>query len=143
MSASSRYIAIAERYEENAATFVDSGNAWSFVALFYSALHWTNAVLSQCGYDPEHKKATHNLRHRIVNECRTGLEDIAWEYRTLKGISEQVRYSGKEFESKFYYKCYDDYFIPIKKHARILLENTSFPDSELQKRVEEHMSVYM
>ncbi len=137
------YLDIADRFEQDAKFFIETNNSWAFVAIFYAALHRINSVLAPCGFDPEHKRASHNVRGKIINECNTGLEKIAKEYRTLKTISSQVRYHGKTFPSHFFETIFAEYYEEIKKCTQEILDIHDFPNNKVIKSVASYVSRYM
>jgi len=100
------------------------------VTLFYSSLHYIDAVLSldttlpDILRDPER----HEYRKQAISQCRS-LLPIAKEYFELSDRSREARYSQTSFREGVLNNIKTKLFEPIQKHVRnqlgITLEDES------------------
>jgi len=105
-------------------------NEWAVVALFYSSLHYIDAVLSLDANlsDELRDPPNHPKRNQAVSNC-VSLLPISREYLELYDRSRDARYSQTSFRDGVLNNIKANLFEPIQKHARkhlgINLENNS------------------
>lgn len=116
------HVTKAERNETFYSTHkLDTGifNEWAVVVLFYVAVHYVDAVLSQDALlsqelrDPE----THQRRNQAVSSCSL-VHPISAKYLNLYNRSIDARYKRISFPDEFLQKIENDFFKPIREHLR-------------------------
>ncbi len=94
-------------------------NEWAVVTLFYSSVHYTDAVLSldtslsEELRDPEN----HSSRKYAISQCKD-LLPIARHYFELDDRSRDARYSRTCFKEEFQKSIKKELFEPIQNHVR-------------------------
>lgn len=103
------------KYDLDNSTF----NEWSVITLFYSSLHYIDAVLSQDTNlsDEFRDPRNHQIRKRAVSQCQH-LLPIAAEYLDLAECSWQARYNRTFFNEGILNDMKKNLFEPIQKHIR-------------------------
>lgn len=105
-------------------------NEWAIVILFYSVVHYVDAVLSQ---DDSlsftfRQPSNHNKRRDAILKCEV-LLPIRAKYLQLETRSMQARYDQTSFPDEALVDIKDNLFRPIqnhiRKHLEISLETTS------------------
>ena len=103
------------KYDLDKSTF----NEWAVVTLFYSSLHYIDAVLSlditlsEELRDPD----KHFLRKQAISQCKS-LLPIARKYFELSDRSREARYSQTFFEEGILNDIKANLFEPIQNHIR-------------------------
>lgn len=94
-------------------------NEWAVVALFYSSLHYIDAVLSlDTNLCDELRDPTNHLKRReAVSNC-ISLLPIAREYFELLDRSREARYRQTFFRDGSLNNIKSNLFEPIQQHAR-------------------------
>jgi len=116
------------KYDLDTSTF----NEWAVVTLFYSSLHYVDAVLSQDIdlSDELRDPGNHLIRSEAVSKCKS-LLPIASKYLQLSDRSREARYNQTYFKEGILNDIKTNLFKPIQNHARqhlgISLESESDP----------------
>ena len=103
------------KYDLDNSTF----NEWAVVTLFYSSLHYVDAVLSQDTdlsnelRDP----GNHLIRSEAVSKCKA-LFPIASKYLQLSNLSREARYDKTFFSEGILTDIKANLFKPIQNHIR-------------------------
>lgn len=121
----SSHIRKAERNEQfyNSNNFNSSSfNEWGTVILFYSAMHYVDALLAQqSGLPPQRQHPTnHQIRNSVVANSLT-LGCIYKDYKSLHDRSRDARYSDISFPYTVLNSLKTAHFEPIKSHVRTSL----------------------
>ncbi|HET9406793.1 MAG TPA: HEPN domain-containing protein [Candidatus Sulfotelmatobacter sp.] len=85
---------------------------WAVTLLFYSALHYVDAILAVSGVNPE----THTERGDAMGNNDT-LKRIRPEYRTLETLSRNARYREMKIDPDDLQKAREN-FDPLCAHLR-------------------------
>jgi hypothetical protein len=103
------------KYDLDNSTF----NEWAVVTLFYSSLHYVDAVLSQDSSLPSYLRdpRDHENRRDAVLKC-TALLPIVNKYLQLSERSRQARYNRTFFEEGALNNIKTNLFQPIQNHVR-------------------------
>ncbi len=103
------------RYDLDNSTF----NEWAVVTLFYSAVHYIDAVLNKDkSLSPDYRQPTdHRMRRRAILKCPS-LLPIQTKYLQLESRSMQARYDQTFFPDNALNKIKTELFIPIQSHVR-------------------------
>jgi hypothetical protein len=103
------------KYDLDNSTF----NEWSVVALFYSSLHYIDAVLSQDNNlsDELRDPSNHLIRKKAISQCKD-LLPIATQYLDLADRSRQARYYQTCFKEGILNDTKKNLFEPIQNHIR-------------------------
>jgi len=106
------------KHDLNKSTF----NEWAIVTLFYSSLHYVDAVLSQDSTLPDDLREPDNHRKRrdAVLQC-TDLLPIETKYFQLVERSWQARYNQTYFREGTLNDVETNLFQPIQNHIRNIL----------------------
>ena len=94
-------------------------NEWAVVTLFYSSLHYIDAVLSLDTTLSEELRDPdkHFLRKRAISQCKS-LLPIAREYFEMSDRSREARYSQTFFKEGILNAIKTNLFEPIQNHVR-------------------------
>ncbi len=94
-------------------------NEWAVVALFYSSLHYIDAVLSQDSSLPSELRDpdNHFIRNRAISQCKS-LLPIASKYLQLSDRSREARYDQTSFKEGILNYIKTNLFEPIQNHVR-------------------------
>ena len=94
-------------------------NEWAVVTLFYSSLHYIDAVLSldTTLSDKLRDPTKHTLRKEAISQCKS-LLPIAREYFELSDRSWEARYNQTFFKEGILENVKANLFEPIQKHVR-------------------------
>jgi len=94
-------------------------NEWAVVTLFYSSLHYIDAVLSQDTSLPGDLRdpRNHQKRRDAILRCRD-LRSIENEYIQLSDRSWQARYNQTYFKEGILNDVETNLFKPIQEHVR-------------------------
>ena len=94
-------------------------NEWSVITLFYSSLHYIDAILSLDINLPDELRdpQDHDKRRTAISQCKA-LLPIASKYFQLSNRSWQARYIQTFFREGFLNDTKTNLFEPIQKHAR-------------------------
>jgi len=116
------HISKAKRNERfyNKINFSDSFfNEWGIVTLFYSSVHYVDAVLSQDSSLPDNLRdpMDHHNRNSAISKC-TALLPIASKYLQLSEYSRDARYNQTFFEEGILNNIKTNLFDPIQIHIR-------------------------
>ncbi len=84
---------------------------WQITSLFYSALHYVDAVLGKAGIHP----TTHTQRAFWISHT-SKLSGIERNYRLLEDYSRQARYDLQEFNRSDAQEIKSQNFDPLKRH---------------------------
>ncbi len=103
------------KYDLDNSTF----NEWAIVTLFYSAVHYVDAVLSKdkslsSDYSQPYN---HQLRWEAVLKCKS-LEPIRSKYLNLYNLSRAARYQQTSFPNEALIDTKNNLFVPIQNHIR-------------------------
>ncbi len=103
------------KYDLDNSTFTE----WSVVTLFYSSLHYIDAVLSQDTdlSDELRDPSSHQKRNKAVARCKD-LLPIATQYLDLANQSRQARYHQTYFKEGILNDTKKNLFKPIQNHVR-------------------------
>ena len=103
------------KYDLDNSTF----NEWSVVTLFYSSLHYIDAVLSQDTDLSEvlRDPRKHGIRNKAISQCKD-LLPIATQYLDLADRSWQARYYQTFFKEGILNDTKKNLFEPIQNHVR-------------------------
>lgn len=94
MPVSAEHISKAERNEKFAETVSKTAYIeWAVTMLFYSALHYVDAILAASAVHPE----THTQRGDAIGTNPT-LQAVRAEYRILETLSKNARYRAMKIE---------------------------------------------
>jgi len=106
------------KYDLDKSTF----NEWAVVTLFYSSLHYVDAVLSQDASLPDDLRdpRSHHKRKDAVLQCKA-LLPIEKEYFQLSDRSWQARYNQTFFREGILEDIKTNLFKPIQNHVRMHL----------------------
>lgn len=114
------------KYDLDNSTF----NEWAVVVLFYSTVHYVDAVLSKDNSlsDDFRQPKDHYTRKIAVSKC-AALLPISAKYLQLETRSREARYDQTSFPDTALSNIKDNLFIPIqnyiRKHLGIKLETES------------------
>lgn len=105
-------------------------NEWAVVTLFYSSLHYIDAVLSLDTSLSEELRdpGKHFLRKQAISQCKS-LLPIARQYFELDDRSRDARYSQTCFKEDFLKIIKTNLFEPIQNHVRTHLGISLEPES--------------
>lgn len=106
------------KYNEN--FFEDIRNSypdWAITGLFYSALHYVDAFLKSKQISAE----DHKTRSWFINSTKQ-LKSIYSEYRAMYDYSVNARYKMWIVNKESLEDIYKNFYLPIKKHLKDLLE---------------------
>jgi hypothetical protein len=94
-------------------------NEWAVVTLFYSSLHYVDAVLSLDTDLPDELRdpANHLIRNKAVSQCKA-LLPIASKYLQLSEHSRKARYDQTCFRKGILKDIKSNLFEPIQNHVR-------------------------
>jgi hypothetical protein len=94
-------------------------NEWAVVTLFYSSLHYIDAMLSLDTDLPDKLRDPdrHDLRKQAISQCKS-LLPIAREYFELSDRSREARYSQTFFREGILNDIKTNLFEPIQNHVR-------------------------
>ena len=97
-------------------------NEWAIITLFYSSLHYVDAVLSQDAalVDELRDPQNHNIRKNAIFQCKA-LLPIAKQYLQLSERSWQARYYQTYFKEGILNDVKINLFKPIQSHVRTYL----------------------
>jgi len=103
------------KYDLDNSTF----NEWAIVTLFYSSLHYVDAVLSQDSSLPSDLRdpPNHEKRRDAVLKC-AALLPIVNKYLQLSERSRQARYDRTSFKEGILNDIKTNLFEPIQNHVR-------------------------
>jgi len=103
------------KYDLDNSTF----NEWAIVTLFYSSLHYVDAVLSQDTdlSDELRDPGNHLIRSEAVSKCKA-LFPIASKYLQLSDRSREARYIKTFFSEGILTNIKANLFKPIQNHVR-------------------------
>ncbi|MBM2826712.1 MAG: hypothetical protein HW403_776 [Dehalococcoidia bacterium] len=104
--------ALAERLD----TSLNPTQEWRVTLLFYAALHWVEAYLSDIGIG----ERTHTQRRKQIAELPQ-LSDLYHNYHQLQRESENARYDCKAFGEPDVLGIRDSHYHPVKQHIQTLL----------------------
>ncbi len=94
-------------------------NEWAVVTLFYTSLHYVDAVLSQDTSLPDYFRdpINHGKRNEAISKCKS-LLPITIKYFELYDRSKDARYNQTFFTEGILNDIKTNLFEPIQKHAR-------------------------
>jgi len=103
------------KYDLDNSTF----NEWAIVTLFYSAVHYVDAVLSKDNSlsGDFRQPVNHFMRRDAILKC-IALLPIGAKYLQLESRSRQARYDQTCFPDKALSDIKANLFIPIQNHVR-------------------------
>ncbi len=103
------------KYDLDNSTF----NEWAVVTLFYSSLHYIDAVLSQDTdlSDELRDPGKHRIRNKAILQCKD-LFPIATQYLDLAERCWQARYYQTFFKEGILTDTKKNLFEPIRNHVR-------------------------
>jgi hypothetical protein len=121
------------RYVKAQITKLPQFNEWAITGLFYCALHYIDAVLSQDPNLSERYKEPmgHLDRKDAVSNCLS-LKDIASLYLQLDDRSRQARYKQTHFPEQVFADVWKNLFIPIRENAMSILGMHPSSDNDEQ-----------
>lgn len=103
---------LADRLDAN----LNPTQEWRVTLLFYAALHWVEAYLTNIGM----RTFNHSGRQKVISQ-RPELTQIVVNYFLLKHESEEARYNCKAFAESELSQIRDNYYNPVKQHMQSLL----------------------
>lgn len=111
-----------ERFYRKDELEISNFTEWSVVVLFYAAVHYIDAVLSQdTSLSPEYRDPIdHSTRNIAVTKC-LNLFPIAREYLQLYRRSIEARYNQLTFPDNYGTNAKTNLFNPIQKQSRTVL----------------------
>ena len=109
-------------------------NEWGVVVLFYSAVHYVDAVLArEVRLHPEFQQPqNHEARNTGVARS-LALQDIYADYKLLYDRSLDARYHRISFEANFLKNLETTYFEPVKCCVRTFLRLNKLEGKEQNK----------
>lgn len=94
-------------------------NEWAIVVLFYSAMHYVDAVLSRDTTLPDEWRdpQNHKVRNFAISQC-SELDAVASKYLVLFDRGWDARYRKISFPDNFVETTVSTFFEPTKRHIR-------------------------
>lgn len=117
MPAQEEHLAVAKRNEEFAQLLAEKTRYidWAVTILYYSALHYVDAVLAVSQIHP----ANHSDRHTAIGR-NDSLKRVYAEYRTLEAASRNARYYAVPIDAGVWKEVKPD-FDALRTHIRLRL----------------------
>lgn len=84
---------------------------WEVTTLFYSALHYTEALFARYGSDYPHPQNHSERKIELANQVGP---DIFDSYCNLHDFSEEARYDTEPFSEADVARLHAEYYLPVK-----------------------------